>query len=106
MVTINLAPLPLPASAGSTILNDCGREVKGFHPAHLGTSFEQVKQALYTYGALLFRNVDLNPEEIRDPVKAFDPESTAYGHGNSKVDQTKTSILHSYLKTIPRVPQV
>ncbi|PBK93455.1 Clavaminate synthase-like protein [Armillaria gallica] len=106
MITINLASLPLPTSADSEKLNNFGREIKGLHPAHLGTSFEQVKEALYTYGALLFRDVDLTPEEIRDLVKAFDPDSTAYGHGNSKVDQTKTSILHSYLKTIPRVPQV
>ncbi|KAG7451825.1 Clavaminate synthase-like protein [Guyanagaster necrorhizus] len=105
-MTINLVPLSLPASADTAKLNDFGREVKGLHPAHLATSYGQVKEALYTHGALLFRNVDLTPEEIRDLVKAFDPDSTAYGHGNSKVDQTKTSILHSYLKTIPRVPQV
>ncbi|KAK0209283.1 Clavaminate synthase-like protein [Desarmillaria ectypa] len=96
----------MPASADAAKLNDFGREVKGFHPAHLETSLEQVREALYTYDALLFRNVGLTPEEIRDLVKAFDPDSTAYGHGNSKVDQNKASILHSYLKTIPRVPQV
>lgn len=36
-------------------------------------------------------------------MQAFDPESETYGHGNDKIGQK--SIL-SYLKTIPRVPQV
>jgi hypothetical protein len=38
--------------------------------------------------------------------QAFDPESESYGHGNNKTGETKKSILHPDLKTIPRVPQV
>lgn len=39
-------------------------------------------------------------------TQAFDPASEAYGHGNNKTGETKKSILHPDLKTIPRVPQV
>ena len=38
--------------------------------------------------------------------QAFDPTSQSYGHGNNKIDNIKNTILHPYLKTIPRVPQV
>ena len=38
--------------------------------------------------------------------QAFDPQSENYSHGNNKTGSTKNSILHSYLKTIPSVPQV
>jgi len=36
----------------------------------------------------------------------FDPSSESYGHGNNKTGETKSSILHPDLKTIPSVPQV
>ena len=39
-------------------------------------------------------------------LKAFDPKSESYGHGNNKTENTNKSILHPDLKTIPRVPQV
>jgi hypothetical protein len=39
-------------------------------------------------------------------TQAFDPNSESYGHGNNKTGETKKSILHPDLKTIPRVPQV
>lgn len=38
--------------------------------------------------------------------QAFDPTSESYGHGNNKTGETKRSILHPDLKTIPRQPQV
>lgn len=38
--------------------------------------------------------------------QAFDPKADSYGHGNNKTGETKASILHPDLKTIPRVPQV
>ena len=38
--------------------------------------------------------------------QAFDPSSEEFGHGNNKLGQTKASILHPDLKTIPRQPQV
>ena len=76
------------------------------------------------YGALLFRNVDLTPEQQYALTKvralsahsrlpgdhhipqAFDPTSESYGHGNKKTEGEKKSILHPDLKTIPHVPQV
>lgn len=73
------------------------------------------------HSALLFRNVDLTPEQQyaltkvcivtslldkSDCLQAFDPTSESYGHGNNKTGETKKSILHPDLKTIPRVPQV
>jgi hypothetical protein len=39
-------------------------------------------------------------------IQAFDPQSESYGHGNNKTGETKKSILHPDLKTIPSVPQV
>ncbi|KAK0209241.1 taurine catabolism dioxygenase [Desarmillaria ectypa] len=66
----------------------------------------QSRDALYKHDALLFRNVDLSPEQQYALTKAFDPESENYGHGNNKTEGTKKSILHPDLKTIPRVPQV
>ncbi len=55
---------------------------------------------------MLFRDVDLSPEQQYALTKAFDPTSESYGHGNNKTGETKKSILHPDLKTIPRVPQV
>jgi hypothetical protein len=42
----------------------------------------------------------------KDLGQLFDPASENYGHGNNKTGETKKSILHPDLKTIPRVPQV
>jgi hypothetical protein len=83
---------------------------------------------LFQYDALLFRNVNLTPEQQYALTKvavtisldgkykrlrpschipqAFDPTSGSYGHGNNKTEKTNKTILHPYLKTIPRVPQV
>ncbi|KAG9019396.1 hypothetical protein FRB90_002906 [Tulasnella sp. 427] len=58
------------------------------------------------YDALLFRGVDFSPEQQYALTKAFDPTSESYGHGNNKTGETKKSILHPDLKTIPRQPQV
>lgn len=78
---------------------------------------------------LLFRNAHVTPEQqyaltkvrsysthliLQTPpsasslnlLQAFDPASETYGHGNNKTGETKKSILHPDLKTIPRVPQV
>ncbi|KAF9011249.1 Clavaminate synthase-like protein [Cyathus striatus] len=104
---IDLIPIPLPPSANKEKLCDFGREVKGIHPGKLTQEqILKVEEALYRYNFLLFRDVDLSPEEQYALVKAFDPESKLFGHGNYKIDQTKSSILHSYLWTIPRIPQV
>ncbi|KAJ8521948.1 hypothetical protein ONZ45_g1422 [Pleurotus djamor] len=106
-MAIELAPLPLPASADPSKFIDFGREVKGLHPGQLSPEeLDQVKEALYKYDALLFRDIDLTPEQQYALTKAFDPQSESYGHGNNKTESTKKSILHPDLKTIPRVPQV
>lgn len=106
-MTIELAPLPLPASADPSKFTDFGREVKGVDPGNLTPEqFSEVYEALYKHSALLFRNVTLTPEQQYALTKAFDPESESYGHGNNKTESTKKSILHPDLKTIPRVPQV
>ncbi|KAJ7847009.1 hypothetical protein B0H14DRAFT_3454068 [Mycena olivaceomarginata] len=68
--------------------------------------FEEVREALYKYDTLLFRNATLTPEQQYALTKVFDPTSQNYGHGNNKTEGTAKSILHPDLKTIPRVPQV
>ncbi|KAG6335453.1 hypothetical protein ID866_3627 [Astraeus odoratus] len=106
-MTIELVPLPLPASADPSKFIDFGREVKGVEPGNLSPEqFADVSDALYKHSALLFRNVTLTPEQQYALTKAFDPEVESYGHGNNKTQSTKRSILHPDLKTIPRVPQV
>ncbi|KAG8870133.1 hypothetical protein FRC20_000371 [Serendipita sp. 405] len=106
-MAIEIAPLPTPASADPNLMKDFGREVKGVHPGKLTPEqLEEVKELLYKYNALLFRDVVVSPEEQYALTKAFDPQSENYGHGNNKTGNTKKSILHPDLKTIPRVPQV
>ncbi|TFK70088.1 Clavaminate synthase-like protein [Pluteus cervinus] len=106
-MAIELAPLPLPASADQSKFADFGREVKGVDPGSLSPEqLEDVKQALYQHSVLLFRGVNVTPEAQYALTKAFDPQSESYGHGNNKTESTKKSILHPDLKTIPRVPQV
>jgi len=106
-MAIELVSLPLLASADASKFKDFGREVRGVDPGSLTPEqFEQVKDALYKHDALLFRDVNLTPEQQYALTKAFDPQSESYGHGNNKTEGTKKSILHPDLKTIPRVPQV
>ncbi|KAF9561601.1 alpha-ketoglutarate dependent xanthine dioxygenase [Agrocybe pediades] len=106
-MAIELAPLPLPPSADANKLANFGREVKGVDPANLTPElFKEIEQALYKHGALLFRNAKVTPAQQYAFTKAFDPESESYGHGNNKTGETKKSILHPDLKTIPSVPQV
>ncbi|KII94299.1 hypothetical protein PLICRDRAFT_101133 [Plicaturopsis crispa FD-325 SS-3] len=106
-MAIELVPLPLPPSADPSKFADFGREVRGVNPGALSPEeFEQVQDALYKHDALLFRDVELTPEQQYALTKAFDPASESYGHGNNKTEGTKKSILHPDLKTIPRVPQV
>ncbi|KAL0952016.1 hypothetical protein HGRIS_008665 [Hohenbuehelia grisea] len=106
-MAIQLVPLPLPGSADVSKLADFGREVRGIELGSLmSEEFKEIEESLYKYSALLFRNVNLSPEQQYAFTKAFDPEADAYGHGNNKIESAKTSILQPYLKTIPRVPQV
>ncbi|TBU62425.1 Clavaminate synthase-like protein [Dichomitus squalens] len=106
-MAIEVLPLPIPPTADPEKLKDFGREVKGVNPGALSPEeFKEVHDLLYKHGALLFRNVDLTPEQQYALTKAFDPASESYGHGNKKTEGEKKSILHPDLKTIPRVPQV
>jgi len=106
-MAIELTPLPLPASADASKFANFGREVKGVHPGKLTPEeFKEIEELLYKHDALLFRGVDFTPEQQYALTKAFDPTSETYGHGNNKTGNTKASILHPDLKTIPRVPQV
>lgn len=106
-MAIELASLPLPPTVDASKFQAFGREVKACHPGKLtAEQLEEVKEALYKYDILLFRDVVVTPEEQYALTKAFDPKSESYGHGNNKTESTKKSILHPDLKTIPRVPQV
>ncbi|KDR85864.1 hypothetical protein GALMADRAFT_132503 [Galerina marginata CBS 339.88] len=106
-MAIELVPLPLPASADASQLADFGREVKGVNPAEVSAEqFKEIEKALYKHGALLFRDAKVTPAQQYALTKAFDPQSESYGHGNNKTGETKKSILHPDLKTIPSVPQV
>jgi len=99
-MAIDLGPLPLPASADASKFVNFGREVKGVHPGKLTPEeFKEIEGLLYKHDILLFRGVDLTPEQQYALVKAFDPTSENYSHRD-----TKTPLLH--LTTIPRVPQV
>jgi xanthine dioxygenase len=47
-MTIQLTPLPLPASADASKLADFGRQVTGVHPANLSAEeFKEIQDALY-----------------------------------------------------------
>ncbi|KJA19244.1 hypothetical protein HYPSUDRAFT_144093 [Hypholoma sublateritium FD-334 SS-4] len=106
-MAIELTPLPLPASADPSKFADFGREVKGVDPANFTPEqFKEIEEALYKHGALLFRDAHVSPAQQYALTKAFDPKSESYGHGNNKTGETKKSILHPDLKTIPSVPQV
>lgn len=123
-MAIEVVPLPLPPSADASKFADFGREVKGVKPGELTPEqFKEVEELLYKvcasvraklglltdsvqHSALLFRDAELSPEQQFALTKAFDPTSESYGHGNNKTGETKKSILHPDLKTIPRVPQV
>ncbi|TFK47314.1 Clavaminate synthase-like protein [Heliocybe sulcata] len=104
---VEIIPLALPTSADAASLASFGREVRGLSPGELNQDeFQLVSDLLYQHGLLLFRNCHLPPAQQYALTKRFDPASETYGHGNNEVDQSKRSILHPYLKTIPAVPQV
>ncbi|TFK42107.1 hypothetical protein BDQ12DRAFT_353516 [Crucibulum laeve] len=84
-MTIELIPLPLPATADASKFAEFGREVKGLKAGELSPEeFKEIEQALYKHSALLFRDTKLTPEQQYALTKAFDPQSESYGHGNNK----------------------
>ncbi|EMD33818.1 hypothetical protein CERSUDRAFT_117892 [Gelatoporia subvermispora B] len=107
MAAIEIASLPLPPSADASKFFDFGRELRNVNPGALtAEQFKEIEQLLYKHSVLLFRDVNLTPEQQYALVKAFDPTSESYGHGNFKTESIKKSILHPHLRTIPRQPQV
>ncbi|KZT02125.1 Clavaminate synthase-like protein [Laetiporus sulphureus 93-53] len=93
-MAIEIASLPVPATADASKLAGFGIEVKGINPSELTPEpLKRIEQLPYNHDVLLFRD-------------AFDPTSESYGRGNNKTEKTKKSILHPDLKTIPRQPQV
>ncbi|KIK70002.1 hypothetical protein GYMLUDRAFT_34412 [Collybiopsis luxurians FD-317 M1] len=106
-MTIELSPLPLPTTADASKFETFGREVKGINPGDCTPEqLNSIKESLYKHEVLLFRDVILTPEQQYSLTKEFEPSSENYGHGNNEVDANNVSILHSAIKTIPRVPQV
>ncbi|KAF8195049.1 alpha-ketoglutarate dependent xanthine dioxygenase [Pholiota molesta] len=107
-MTLSFVPLSLPASIDANRFKDFGREVRGFEPGGLTDpkTFAEIEKALYHHDLLLFRNIDLTPQQQYALVKAFDPSSESYGHGNKALDETKTNIIHGYVSSLPNTPQV
>ncbi|KAJ4482571.1 Clavaminate synthase-like protein [Lentinula aciculospora] len=106
-MAITLTPLPIPSTADPSNFAVFGQEVLGVNPGKCSADeLKEIKDALYRHEILLFRNVSLTPEQQYALTKFFDPTSNNFGHGNNKIDSTKSSVLHPDLKTIPRVPQV
>lgn len=106
-MAIEFVPLPLPATADASKFQEFGREVRGVDAGNLTEEdLNEIEKALYKYNALLFREAEVTPEQQYRITKHFDPTSENYGHGNNKTGETKKSILHPDLKTIPSVPQV
>ncbi len=58
------------------------------------------------YALTKVRPFNTSYNRLPNQNQAFDPKSESYGHGNNKTGETKKSILHPDLKTIPSVPQV
>ncbi|KAH7915748.1 Clavaminate synthase-like protein [Hygrophoropsis aurantiaca] len=107
MDALELLPIPLPLSANSAQLSDFGREVKNLDPGNLNAEqFAALENALYHYGILLFRNINLTPEQQYNLVKAFDPKTESYGHGNKRTVETDKKSPFYGMQTIPSVPQV
>ena len=84
-----------------------GRVVENIDPSRLSDSqFDEINELLHKHSFLLFKDVNLIPEDQDKLTRAFDPFAKSYGHGNNKTSQESKSILHPDLKTIPRIPTV
>lgn len=106
-MAIEAVPLTLPKSADPSKFTQLGREVKGVNPATATEEqLKEIQELLYKHDVLLFRDCQMTPEQQYALTKFFDPTSENYGHGNNKTGNTKKSVLHPDLKTIPRQPQV
>jgi alpha-ketoglutarate-dependent taurine dioxygenase len=83
-----------------------GAEIRGADLENITPSdFEIIHKALYEHQVILFKNQhSLSPRAQYELTHLFDPTATGYGHG--KTLDTKRSILHPDLKTIPHQPEV
>ncbi|WVW86554.1 hypothetical protein I302_108604 [Kwoniella bestiolae CBS 10118] len=105
--SLTFSPIPLPPSANPKYFSDFGRKVDGFDPSQMTPSQkDEIINNLYKHSVLLFKNTKITPEQQYELTHSFDPAADTYGHGNNKTGNTKSSILHPDLKTIPRQPQV
>lgn len=85
--TIKTRPVPLPATADAKTLDGFGVEVvSGFDPREFtAEEFKDLERLLYTHNVVLFRDLELTPEQQYKLTKAFDPTCESYGHGNNQV---------------------
>ncbi|KAM4066267.1 taurine catabolism dioxygenase tauD, tfdA family protein [Hirsutella rhossiliensis] len=96
---------PLASHGGSDV--DLGALVTGIDVEHLSDAdFALLRKALFTHQVLILRHQShVSPKTQYELTQRFDPEARAlYGH--DKTPDTKRSILHPDLKTIPFQPQV
>ncbi|KAK8861763.1 hypothetical protein IAR55_002586 [Kwoniella newhampshirensis] len=100
-------PIPVASNANPLYFEDFGRQVEGFDPSRsTPEQMEEIINMLYKHSILLFKNLKLTPKQQFEMTHAFEPQANNYGHGNNKTGNTKSSILHPDLKTIPHQPQV
>lgn len=102
---IEVVPILRPPLTHVANFADFGREIRGVHPGAISPErLQGIERLLYKHSLLLFRNVDVTPEQQYALAKKFDLES--FGHGNKKIKNDKKSILNPTLKCISRMPQV
>ncbi|EED82568.1 predicted protein [Postia placenta Mad-698-R] len=106
---IEVVPILRPPLTHVANFADFGREIRGVHPGAISPErLQGIERLLYKHSLLLFRNVDVTPEQqyalAKVDLQKFDLES--FGHGNKKIKNDKKSILNPTLKCISRMPQV
>lgn len=84
---IETRAVPLPPTADPEYFQGFGVEVvSGFDPADFtDEQFQALERLLYEHDVVLFRGLDLTPEQQYRLTKAFDPTCESYGHGNNQV---------------------
>lgn len=85
---------------------DFGAELRGADLENINQAdFDVIRKALYEHQVIVFKGQqNLSPKAQYELTRLFDPSVQSYGHG--KTLDTKKSILHPDLKTIPHQPQV
>ncbi|KAH7109423.1 TfdA family taurine catabolism dioxygenase TauD [Dendryphion nanum] len=100
--TIQIAPVAHPTNSQRNI----GAIATNLDVNNLSEAdWNVIHDALYKYSVLVLKGQNnATPKSQYELTQRFDPASTNYGHG--KTLDTKRSILHPDLKTIPHQPQV